>query len=283
MASKVIKGDILMEIGNSGWSESWYFQGEDYTPAGVKAGLLNTLGQARAQGLGKFARVAYLRTSDVAVARDSDVGVRNYTSTPFSGTNPDHRADNPSNCWLMRTEANAGARRSFHTNGGPDFWFSRDAAGTPNVDASLEGFRQYYQAALISVGARLQVLDQDKGNNPFLSAVNVINVGGFCAIRLRNIGTITVGDFIQTYGFRNYRPSFSGRFLVTALTGEFGRDVVINRPYNFTAEGDHTRAGVRLVLFNYQPVTALVLLRPAVKKVGRPFFQPVGRRRKAQK
>jgi len=244
------------------------------------------LSQARANGLGKFAKVAFIRVSNVAIERDSLVNRVDKESSIFVGSDPGNFADANGYAWHCRCEAGSQSRRSFFTLGGPDKWFVRNGTGQFIPDASMVTFLQTYLAALMAKGARLRVLDRTTLNPPIRVDL-VTNVAGYVALRIKQPveQPFVAGDFIQLYNFRGFRPSLTGRVQVTGLTTDTDDRTTLktSRPYNILTEGTILNAYIRHVNFLYPLVTALDPINPATRRVGRAFFLPVGRRRKGAK
>jgi len=281
----VIKLDLLMESGNSGWSESWYIDDSSATVLNVINNLARPVGQARANMLGKFAKLTYARASDIAVDRDSLVLRLDLTNQLYPGNTSDDRADGPGVGWYVRVEAGAGARRQLFLRGMPDGWFSRNATGDVSVPPALATALAAYLGVCRANGMKIQRLKKADDGNATFRVNSLVNNTNFVGLTFYTPATIAAGDVVQTYNFRGYRPAFSGRFLVTAVDpGTPADSIKLARQYNFTALGTVGKnAAVRIVQLAYSLPIDMIPIRPATRRVGRPSFLPVGRRRRVSK
>lgn len=279
----VIKGEMLFESGTGGWSESMYFDNPDITVLSTINGPLDKIAKARANLLGKFAKIAYLRTSDMAIDRDSYVAKTDYVGQLYAGNTAPYRADAPGLGWYVRVEAGSANRKSMFTLGMPDSWFERKADGAVEVPAELKSALAQYLNVVNAQGAKIQHITRTGIDFAKFKVSEIANLGGYLRVRTVKENPFEIGDLVQTYAFRNFRPALSGRYYITAVSLDPARWVTLDRQYNFTALGSLRVASLRKVVMMYSLINDMVPIRPGTRKIGRPFFLPVGRHRRIAK
>lgn len=254
----MIRGQMFFQQGNAGWSESWYFAGND-VPAGLVK--IRLIGGARAAFLSTGAVHIAIRSSLVGAQADSLVEEKNVI--PTNSTAPD-LAKVAALC-KVRTATNQ--FRELLLRGLPDArTIDGQFVGSSTFDLAFQNFRN----TVINNGGGIRGYNR---NNPLFAIVSVSTTG-----------------LVTTFGTPPWDRGNLIRFNRTKDTN--GRLVsglyhVVSAPTTTTFQLSDWEAGrivnkgeARLVEFVHFPVTDITPpYRSTTRQVGGIFGQPVGRRK----
>jgi hypothetical protein len=273
----IFKATWFFIAGSNGWTESFYFNKENYPQVAVAARIVS---DQRVKLLGSNAKIDVIRTSDIAVRGDAEF-VAGFTQVPSSGVNAGPR-DAPWNTWVCRMQASPLYRRAFHVRGLVDAWIVIDAAtgfATPTVvfQQRIASFLQ----ALILTGASLKVVSK--------AAADVgdwdINAMAFAGGKLTVTApghTLAVRDSVRiTKGrYAGGADVVKGVYKVTAVavnTFEVVKDLAGGPVPVYLGEATAQR---RRTVF--AAIDELLIERLAWRKTGRVFFVARGSQPKRQ-
>lgn len=154
MPNPVYLGELTLQQGSYGWTETWYTN-----KYGTSAAALDSLAQVRdvrfSEGTGVQTLLPQIKVSDVAVRGDSRV--KHYAQGIGAGALVGgESSDAAYNAWLVRAEGSDVLRRQVWLRGMPDFWFNLtaddDDPELPPINPAMLTFLQHYLGVLRAGG-----------------------------------------------------------------------------------------------------------------------------------
>lgn len=263
-----------------GWSETWYRDG--VTPAVALAGAVAAGGylQTRLALLGQSAQCDFVRASNIDPPRDAEfLALGGSGGSTFGNFGDDEQffgTEEASNGANIRVFATSSHWRSFIMRGMPSNALDIDGKLRPSgrwrdrLPAWVSSLRAVYGVRTISNGAS-QTITAVLTSNNFLRQ---ITVGAL------PLGTV-VGSLLRVSGITGCTPQINSTYIVTAINGLNIRLRIHNN--NIFGTPDVTFATVALVTIAYPSVTGAQAIVMTNRKVGRPGYQPVGRRKARQR
>src|SRR6266536_27383 len=269
-----VKVDYFFEdIGNSGWTETFYFTDTDITVARDRAET-KYVTQRLSLLTGSYS-LRELRVSDVAILRDSLV--KSYTFAQGLGNYPavaGARDEQPWDALLVRIEAGALNRRSLLMRGLPGGLVDPVGVYTPSAlwSRRFAAFRASCLAA-----PPFQIRTQTSG--PGFRADN-INIGpGGWTISLNFLAgpppSFVAGRIVRISGVKG-AAFINGLWKIYQVIG----NAVLMEQKRRPAVGNVLITGsAKLITIGFSNFTNLIPERGVKKSTGRPFDEPRGRRR----
>lgn len=267
---------MLFNAQKQGWSENWWLTAA--THAAAQTATLALAG-ARQLMLAKTVTIEAVRTSDTAVLGDSLVALA--PSVPVGGAAPALAKDNPGNAWLSRVNSGPQYRRQLWLRGAPDDWMVfDDVTGLAKIPDPLNKAFTAYMAVLTNKKFAIRALDKAQARTIIqtftpdapsgLIKVTAPTHGLNELDQVRIKGALGIGTKILNGVFR--------------IQGRTADTFLIPLPLAALAGVNYVTLSARVQKRAYllQTVTDGVILRPGLRKTGRAFFVPRGRRR-AQK
>lgn len=286
------KHQYIFAAGQSGWSETWYSQVSSLL-ADAHAAFGATV-PAR-QGLcGAFTKVVAYRTSSVVPPRAFKL-TRLPNFPPINAPQAGEIRDTSWNCVHLRIRtADQVYARAMELRGVPDDWIAFGANAQPAIVPAMDTAMDAWIAAVTVPALRLSwkgLFKSGEGNNP------LIRISGLTAPALGRITYVCsvghglfVNDFCTIQGLKGVNL----RRLPPAIGDVNGIRQVTGTPDDFTFTTDlfsvqfplaptlQTFGTVRRRDYTFPIVAGWDFMSFSRRQTGRPFFLPLGHRRKAR-
>lgn len=256
----LIRGQIFFESGNTGWTETYFYEGSSLFD--FVQNQLSLLRNKRMALSSPDIRSTYLRASFDNVFRDSQV-----LTVVRSGTYGNKTSDPTFVSLLLRLSATDLYRRPVFLRGVPDELidgqtFRPDATWTNNFN----DFGRY-----LVRGFRIRV--NDRNANPLLNGTKIDSTGVVTTVQAHGL---IRGDFVR---FRRVKtsPKTQGSWMVDQVVDANNFKVL-----NWDTRGAFNKLFLvqKQFIAGYQ-ITDYDWERLVSRRSGRPFGQPAGRRRRA--
>lgn len=257
--------------GQQGWSETWYFTASDIITAHLRALDLRAPRQAC---LGVGSTMQAIRTSNVDVLNDSKVSFFGADQTVFAATR-----DTIGAAVLLRIEATDKSRRMFWLRGIPDSWIDIDPVTGANKIVAGGATISGLTAALAKPPA-FQLFAYDKsgqGSTGVAASGPIVASGAYTLIPVANL-TAVVGNPVLMRKWKGPDAAILNRtYNVVAVTN---LSVTIDLLFADLTDAAHDFAGMIYPRNKgFIDVTNGFYERSGIRKAGRAFFVPRGRRR----
>lgn len=257
-----------------GWSETYYAEDTNITSAAVDAGILAPL---RAKLLGVGSELTTIRVSDETITGDSVVE----SNPAVARVLPTAISDTPWQTVLCSLQAGSIYRRNLAVRGIPDLVYEPvTPTEKTNRDLWFQSLKNDFFARLINAVAgwreRVHLRSADNLSRKILQFTP--GVGRYVLTLNSALTAPTVGDFLKITKIREF-PSLAGEFPILAFTtvAPFTVDIAANNPTTFVYRH---KAECRLQIIGYRQITTANFVRFGSHRVGRPFGEQVGRRRR---
>lgn len=256
-----------------GWSELWYVDANDIQTAGLR-GL--EVASSRKGLLGTGSVLEAIRVSDEAIRNDSLIQL-----TPPVAAGPgvgNAIRDTPGNAWLCRIQAGALYRRQLWLRGIPDSWIVWDQTLRKyEIPAILQARFDAFRDALVAKTFRIRATEKSPTVNP-LKPITAIAADPSGVWKMTSpVHGLANQDYVRISGTKGSNvKQFRGIwqiFGVTADTFFIPLVVVPTSPVWYIGGGMVQRRTT-----SYKVIDGGTLLRPALRRTGRAFFVPAGRR-----
>jgi pimeloyl-ACP methyl ester carboxylesterase len=249
---------------SEGWSEAVYAIGS--IPS--MNALLNSLITPRAQFLGTDMQIHAIRSSYVGSPKLSQT-TKFASPQVGQGSGP---SNTPQDAILYNYKSAVNARRILTFRGVPDTWVSAGVLTALGI-AGLGSIDSYCQALLAAV-VGIKIPDPSVLVQDIVSIGNTVP-GGIIVVTSALAHGLTTGDTVNIAGMRGY-PYLLGRWKINVLSATtFSLNG--SARYNIQLNGVGTFQGVEYIL---QSPSTFGFNMVAVRKTGRPFGQPRGKRSK---
>jgi hypothetical protein len=261
----IYKCTAFFTYAGQGWSETYYRT--QTTPVGAQTDF-QTLLNARAQILVYSAEISAQRISDVAIQRDSGLIARSVGGQ----WDKVESGDTPWQSMLCRLSSGTTYWRPLYVRGIPDAeWTSGDHSDPAWEKAVVKFFN-----AIIGGSFQMQVKTKNPALAPQLQVISVVPNPATGTVQISTVAAhnLAVGDRVQIYNFRGWRPAPGTKTVV-----------IVNTATSFTVSGTppagwaYTSQGsIKKVVYDYVLIDDANVERVTHRIVGRPFGQQRGRR-----
>lgn len=264
---------------SSGWTESWYRDGVTADVALAAALAPGGYVPTRLAILGIQASLQFIRVSNIDPPRDAQFLALGDSGTgTFAGFGDQalESTEEPSNAVNVRIFATQQHWRSFLMRGIPS-----DAVTLSGRLAPAGRFRDRLVTWVNALRAVYGIRTTAQGATQSITAVSMLGD----QLRSITVGALplglVLGDTIVVSGILEATPIINSNYIVTGVNGL----VIRVRPHNSKIFGTPNVAlgGVARLTITYPAVTGAQAITMTNRKVGRPGYQPVGRRKARQR
>jgi len=273
--------DLLINMDEGGWSESYYIDAAD---VGVASGKASTLKLARGGLLNDRAIVAGWRVQPLnSFGQPSGRGyVTDRRAGPQPTSAPGAR-DQFTTSWLIEKADSGNLHRSRSwLRGLPDPWVAYTTAGKITWPTASDPSWDNFKNIITTEQWQVRFFNNDPNNNPWplLQTVRFTTEGYLeVVLQVNPVVAFVPGDYVR---IRKYTgeigPGVNGKARVIAV--EDGTTLTLNRISKHCAD-EETVGGLAELAYDRYSFNAIVFfdrVRPTSHKTGRPFFSPLGRR-----
>lgn len=263
---------LIFNQRKQGWTETWYVKDPESLSDAIAAGEF--LAIERRKLCGGNTNIEAIRASDEEVIGDSRL-----RNLPWNDE-PSDIADQAGAAILVRVEAGGLYRRSMWLRGCPDIWITTGGGAAPNVGAGAITPVKKFIAALMSadihaclkVGAKTGV----GGTGLPVTGTDLSNDGGWTKVTVGGLGA-AIGEKILMKKWKGFdRKLLNRSYEVIDTSPTF---VTINLSWtSLTAPELNYRGRIYSRNIQYSYVSSGTIVRAAIRKTGRAFFVPRGRR-----
>jgi len=260
---KVKVSFFFLDGNNYGWSENFYYEGEDNAAIAAAKLMLPT----RLALLGTDCRIAYIRASDIGVRGDSQIYVPSIREG--TGTAADGLSDIANTDLVIRVEALASftIRRVIYMRGQPDLECSQGGFYTPSP-GFIRAFNQWDKAMGVN---NFQIYASAFSNDVNITGVTQA-ANGQITLALAGPCPQTYPGQINVFGVRK-NPALRGRHSIAFAP--VGNSVTFNSTHfvrPFLGGGVVQAVSPTLAIWGSSQV-----IRCSHRISGRPFDSPRGR------
>lgn len=271
----LFKVAFILGYGQAGWTENWYREAD--TPEAA-ATVTNAQWEKYLYPRADGCTLRAIRASKVDDARVTFLKM--YNRTVGSPADDDGLGGEPPGVAMMCQVRAADFRnRTAMFRGINDVDVMRNFSGDPIVNGSVLTDVQQLKLAIIGMGLKIRVLNNDLVANPNRMVVQVgVGAGGASQTAIQYTGDpITVTDKVLIHGLsRQLFPGLQGPLPLISATNDTLTVAVNWRQPTTTVPGNG--ATLRKVLYLYPAVTELLFRDFRTRKVGRPLLGYRGRR-----
>lgn len=272
------KVQLLYNMNEGGWSETHYVVGETISDAILKA---KNIGDQRVFALNPNAlwvgeRISELDAKGLVTGRGRVFDVRSGAERVDAGGFRDQFTTS----WFMRDfDATRRIIRKYWLHGLPDDWVGYNQAGLPSYPAAANNWLNAWQG-VVNINTLIKSANQNELTNPKFVFANVsFTTDGYLKLEF-NVDLSTDYKALARVVVRRYRGT-----LGTGVNGYAriaqrvdNRTIILDkRAPHCAEETDAGGAGyVMLEWYTFTAPAGVSRERPSSRKVGRPFFSPVG-------
>jgi len=266
---------FFFEVGQSGFSESWY-----RTAASHQTAMNAARGQFLTKRLGFLASnivVQAIRVTNPDPPRDS------LLESVFASNPQAPRGDYPGLGVHVRVSSGPNYNREQIFRGPPDEWMIySDVLGAFTYNATWRLQFDAFSAELANNGWSLRVFD--RVGVPAVKITNVVRDGGglTCTVETTTPHGLVVGQTVALTGVIGRIGPFgpvirrpTGQYQVAGVITPVKITVIQSLPSDYLYDHGGT---ARLVTYAYPIITRTDVREPRTRRPGRAFFVPVGRR-----
>lgn len=274
------KFTMLINFQGQGFSETWYHTGSGSLSAVPQADL-DTLLSARNRLTAASVKLVGWRLSDVANPRLTKTGTCNFSA---GGSPPDV----PTNAWLATVRGPDGqGRRQWWIRGVPDaaiVWDDKQLAFKPT--GTFKSNYDAYVAIVTKSPWAIKVVTPLKTSTK-KGKVTGLTINAVGSVRLVGQGgtfaPLTKTAPVIVTGFKSQLAHLNGVYQAetAAEIADTSIDLLNQSAVGTAVEGYRLGAFARTAEYQYITPNNVSLVSPRERKIGRAFFVPAGRRRRA--